>query len=97
MSFSSWTRPSTARHRSPCELVAKLHLDVKQVCLAGIHQNQDPRSEANDLPAQLGPDRSSATGDQDDFTVEIAPDFLHVELHGRASQEIFIIDVPAGP
>ena len=78
------------------ELIVKLHLDVKQVCLVGIHENQHPRSEANDLPAQLGPDRSSATADQDDFTVEIPPDFPHVELNGRAPQEIFIIDIPQG-
>ena len=76
--------------------VVKLHLDMKKVCLVRIHQNQGLRLETNNLPAQLSPDRPPATGDQDGFTVEIAPDFPHVELHGGASQEILIIDVPQG-
>jgi len=59
--------------RGEVAVVQELPLDLEERRLAMVDEDQPPRGDTGDLPAELRADRPAGSGDEDDLVGQITP------------------------
>ncbi len=74
--------------RGEVAVVQELPLDLEERRLAMVDEDQPPRGDTGDLPAELRADRPAGSGDEDDLVGQIRRDGAEVDLDGLAAQDV---------
>ena len=82
------------QRRGEVALGDELALDLEQRPLGVVDEDQPRRSDARDLPAQLGADRAAGSRDEHGVSLEVGGDLVEVDLDLLAAEHVLDLNGP---
>ncbi len=93
MRSASLQSARTASQRGEVPLLGQLALDLEEVVLGVVEEDQEARSHARDLAAELRADRTAGARDQDDLVLDVGADAVQLHHHRVAAEHVLDLDL----